>query len=109
MESPVISVIKKPKNHANKIAEKKEGIDMPKTEITKDSLSIKESLKIAERTPNKIPKKRAIQMEASVKTNVLGKVSVITEVTDFPLLTNDSLKYGHLITKVELSLSKIVL
>ena len=92
MESPVKLASKKPKNQANKMAEKKEGTDIPKTEKNKANLSSKESLKIAEKTPNNIPKKSAIQMEAKAKTKVFGKVSAITEVTDFPLFTKDSLR-----------------
>ena len=57
------------------MADKKDGIDIPKTERNKDSLSIKESLNTAERIPNEIPKKMAIQIELKAKTNVLGKVA----------------------------------
>jgi len=92
MDNPVISASKKPKIQANKIAEKKEGTDIPKTEKNKTNLSSKESLRIAERTPNNIPIKSARQMEVKAKTKVFGKVSVITEVTDFPLFTKDSLR-----------------
>ena len=92
MASPVISASKKPKNQANKIAEKKEGTDIPKTEKNKINLSSNESLKIAEKTPSNIPKKSAIQMEVRAKKKVFGKVSVITEVTDFPRFTKDSLR-----------------
>ena len=43
-------------------------------------------------TPKIIPKKIANRIELTAKTQVSGKVSEITEFTDLPLFTKDSLK-----------------
>ena len=52
-------------------------------------------------TPKIIPKKIANRIELIAKTKVSGKVSEITEFTDLPLFTKDSLKYGVLITTTD--------
>ena len=64
------------------------------------NLSIKVSLYNAENTPKIKPKNKAIPMEESANTKVFLKVFPSIEVTEVPLRTNDSLRYGTLKTRV---------
>ena len=91
------------------IAEKKDGTDIPNTDKNKVSLSIIESFKTAANTPSNIPIKSAIAIEDIAKKKVLGNVSAITVLTDYPLFTKDSLKYGIFTTNAEFAVAKSVL
>ena len=53
-----------------------------------------------ENTPKIKPKNKAIPMEESANTKVFLKVFPSIEVTEVPLRTNDSLRYGTLKTRV---------
>ena len=71
---------------------KKEGKDIPNTEKNNMDLSKNVSLYKAVTTPNDRPIIIAKIIELSAKIIVSGNVSEITELTVFPLFTNDSLK-----------------
>ena len=51
---------------------------------------------MADITPKNKPIINAITIEDNAKTNVFLNVSLIIEVTEVPVLTKDSLKYGIL-------------
>jgi hypothetical protein len=67
-----------------RIAEKKEGIDMPKTPKNRAHLSTQVSLNIAANMPINIPNTIAIKIEVIANTMVLGKVSEMIRLTDLP-------------------------
>lgn len=75
MLSPVTSASKKAKTHAKRIAAKKEGTDIPKTEKKRAILSNQLPLKTAHKTPIVIPTIMAKNMETTAKSAVFGKAS----------------------------------
>ena len=77
MFKPVKWFNTKPNNQAIRIAEKKDGTDIPKTPKNRANLSIQLSLKIAANMPIKTPSRTAKNIEESASTNVLGNVSEI--------------------------------
>ena len=85
MFKPVYCWYIKPKNHEKRIALKKEGTLIPRVLMNCNHRSIHVLYNNVAKTPNKIPKTIAIEIEASAKIRVLGKVSEITSETFFPL------------------------
>ena len=79
---------------------KKEGTDIPNTEISKINLSKKVSLYSADRTPKINPKAKAKKIAANAKTKVFLKVFTNIFTTGVPVLTKESRRQGTLRTKV---------
>ena len=81
MLSPVTSASRKANTHANRMAAKNDGSDMPSTEKKSDTLSNHVSLKIAHSTPMKMPTRMAKMMETTASSAVFGKASASISIT----------------------------
>ena len=75
MLKPVTSSKMKPKIHAIRMAAKNEGNDMPMVVMNKVSLFKKFVLKTAVRIPMAKPRMKAMEMDTTARSNVLGKAS----------------------------------